>query len=70
MNFNSENILKGIAAGYFLDLQMGRKIPIATLLGATLSMINISIKKTNVFSSLENKLNLAYLSSAKKEKII
>jgi hypothetical protein len=70
INMNGKDILNGIAAGSIIDLSMGIKIPFATILGAIAPIFRISIKSSNTFSSLENKLNLAYLSKANKEKII
>jgi len=70
ININGKDILAGIVTGGIIDWQIGTKIPLVTILGSIGAMFKISIKKSNTFSALENKLNLAYLSKANKEKII
>ena len=70
LNINGKDILNGIVAGGIIDWRTGTQIPFGTILGGIAPMIKISLKKTTTFSGAENKLNLAYLSRAKKEKII
>ncbi len=70
ININGKDILNGIVAGSLIDYNRGAKIPFATIIGAIVPMFRISIKKSITFSPLDNKLNLAYLSRANKEKII
>ena len=70
ININAKDISGGIIAGGIIDWHIGTKIPFATILGAIAPMFKISIKKSDTFSPLENKFNLAYLSKAHTEKII
>ena len=71
ININGKDILNGIAVGSLIDYNIiGAKIPFATILGTIAPLFKISIKKSITFSPLDNKLNLAYLSRANKEKII
>ena len=70
LNINGKDILNGIIAGGIIDWKTGTQIPFGTILGGIAPIIKMSWKKTTTFSSAENKLNLAYLSRAKKEKII
>ena len=70
ININGKDILNGLVAGGIIDYHTGMQIPFATIIGAVAPLFKIYIKKSNTFSALENKLNLAYLSKANKEKVI
>ena len=70
INISGKDILEGITFGSIIDSHIGIHIPLATIIGAVAPMFKISIKKSITFSPLDNKLNLAYLSRAHKEKII
>ena len=70
INISGKDILEGITFGSIIDSHIGTQIPFATIIGTIAPMFKISIKKSITFSPLENKLNLAYLSKANKEKII
>ena len=70
MNINGKDILQGFATGSAIDWATGTQIPFGTILGTIAPIFKLSVKASNTPSSIENKLNLAYLSRANKEKIV
>lgn len=70
LKINGKDIFDGLLKGGAIDLATGMQLPIATIIGAISPMINISFKKSKTFSQVNDNLKLAYLSNAKKEKII
>lgn len=71
LNLNGKDIMTGASAGALLDFfSTGSSIPIATALGAIMSIIKIQAKATYAFEPAKNNAKLAYIANASKEHII
>ena len=65
---SGERLLTGAATGSLIGSATGFvELPIATVAGAILSTIRLSVKKTITFEPAKNNLKLAYLTNARKE---
>lgn len=71
LNVNVKNMLTGIASGaafgFYANLQI---LPLTSILGGLMSLINIKLNKTTSVEEAKNKLKLNYLSDAKKQNIV
>lgn len=71
LNLSGKDISVGASSGALIDfLATGYTIPIATLVGAIASTINIKSKSTNTFKPASDNTKLAYLSHASNEGVL
>lgn len=71
LNLSGKDIFVGASSGALLDfLASGYTIPVATIVGAIASTINIKSKSTNIFQPASENTKLAYLSHASQESVI
>lgn len=71
LNLSGKDISVGASSGAIIDfLATGYTIPLATLVGAIASTINIKSKSTNTFQPASENTKLAYLSHASQEGVI
>lgn len=71
LNLSGKDISVGASSGALFDfLATGYTIPIATIIGAIASTINIKSKSTNTFMPASENTKLAYLSRANEEGVI
>jgi hypothetical protein len=71
LNLNGKDIIAGASAGALIDFfRGGFSIPIATVIGAVVSMIKINAKASYTFEPAKEKTKLSYISKASIEGII